>query len=225
MRTERVVLCVLLLLSVAASTTIGRVVTTTGPKKASSSAPIRFIYINGITDYFGVDLVPTALGVPGFTAGNVYNYVAHTFWTYPNTPLSASSIWSNLLDHFRNDTRYGSTLADAQKTMKSYFTNAGVKLLVSAFGATQQPTSLGFNATDCGLQIAKFVIDNSYDGVDIDWEDTKTFSSGDGLGENWLITLTTVLRENLPPGSIITHAPQAPYFGKGLYPMGGYLAV
>jgi chitinase len=100
-----------------------------------------------------------------------------------------------------------------------------VKLLVSAFGATQMPTSLGFNATDCGLQLAAFANANNYDGVDIDWEDTKSFIAGDSSGENWLITLTTVLRQNLKAGSIITHAPQAPYFGVGAYPKGAYLTV
>lgn len=101
MRSERVVLCVVMLLALVSTTTIDRVVTTAGPRKASVSSPIRLIYINGITDYYGADLVPTALGVPGFTAGNVYNYVAHTFWTYPNTPLSASGIWSDLYTHMK----------------------------------------------------------------------------------------------------------------------------
>ena len=215
--------CLLVVLVSSASLT--RIVRPVDKRKASTSAPIRFIYINGITDYYGATLVPTALGVPGFTAGNVYNYVAHTFWTYPNTPLSASGIWSDIATHMKGVFPYGNTTPDIQATLKKNFTNAGVKLLVSAFGATQTPTSSGFNATDCALQLANFVNSNNYDGVDIDWEDTKSFTKGDSSGENWLITLTTVLRQNLKPGAIITHAPQAPYFGVGAYPKGAYLTV
>jgi chitinase len=66
-------------------------------------------------------------------------------------------------------------------------------------------------------------LSNNLDGVDIDWEDTAAFQYG--TGEQWLITFTTVLRNSLP-NAIITHAPQAPYFGGTyLYPNNAYLAV
>jgi chitinase len=97
--------------------------------------------------------------------------------------------------------------------------------MVSAFGSTQAPTSAGIDVVDCANKLAKFVIDNQFDGVDIDWEDTPAFNRNDSSGENWLINITTLLRERLGPGRIITHAPQAPYFSKGLYPKGGYLTV
>jgi chitinase len=225
MSASKALLCACLILVLVHSVTIDRIVRPVNKRKASNSATIRLIYINQITDYYGAAVVPRALGVPGFTDGNVYNYVAHTFWTYPNAPLQASLIWSQLFDHMRGDTRFGFSTSEVQATLKANFSNNGARLLVSAFGATQAPTSSNFNATDCGLQLAKFVNDNMYDGVDIDWEDTKSFSSGDSSGENWLITLTTVLRNNLHAGAIITHAPQAPYFGVGLYPKGAYLTV
>lgn len=67
------------------------------------------------------------------------------------------------------------------------------------------------------------MVDNTLDGVDVDWEDTITFYIG--TGEPWLINFTTTLRQLLP-NSIITHSPQAPYFGgKNLFWNGGYLAV
>ena len=97
--------------------------------------------------------------------------------------------------------------------------------MVSAFGSTQTPTSAGVDPVDCGLKLAKFVKDNLFDGVDIDWEDTPAFQRGDSSGENWLITLTKTLRANLPADAIITHAPQGPYFSKGLYPKDAYLTV
>ena len=67
------------------------------------------------------------------------------------------------------------------------------------------------------------MIKNKLDGVDIDYEDTAAFQSG--IGETWLITLTKTLRNKLP-NAIITHAPQAPYFGGVfLYPQQAYLKV
>ncbi len=96
MKPLKVILIACVLVALVSAASLTRIVRPVDKRKASNSATIRFIYINGITDYYGADLVPTALGVPGFTAGNVYNYVAHTFWTYPNTPLSASGIWSDI---------------------------------------------------------------------------------------------------------------------------------
>ena len=96
--------------------------------------------------------------------------------------------------------------------------------MVSAFGSTQNPTTSGYDPTTCALKLADFVKNNHLDGVDIDWQDTTAFQNG--KGEQWLITFTTVLRANLP-NAIITHAPQAPYFGGTTlqYPKNGYLAV
>jgi len=109
--------------------------------------------------------------------------------------------------------------------MKNLYNQAGIKLMVSAFGATENPTSLGLDATVCANKLADYVSQNQLDGVDIDWEDTAAFNSVSGGGETWLINLTLTLRSRLP-NAIITHAPQAPYFaGRTIYPNNGYLAV
>ena len=167
--------------------------------------------------------MPAALAVPGFTPTPLpFTHVALTFWTYPGNAQDASGIWANIGSNM-GPNAYGTTNAEIQATLKKNFTNAGVKLMVSAFGATQAPTSLGVDAVDCGLKLAKFVTDNLFDGVDIDWEDTPAFKNG--VGEDWLITLTKTLRANLPADAIITHAPQGPYFSKGLYPKDAYLTI
>ena len=95
--------------------------------------------------------------------------------------------------------------------------------MVSAFGATEHPTTAGVDPVVCATKLADFVSTYNLDGVDIDWEDTAAFQAG--TGEAWLITLTKTLRQLLP-NAIITHAPQAPYFaGTSLYPKGAYIAV
>lgn len=222
----KAIICVCLLASIAFSATIDRIQYSHTKGKASSTVPIRFIYINRLTSWWGDVTLPAALGVPGYTApGLPYNYVALTFWMYPGSVADAVSMWAALANNM-NPTPLGNTTKEIQTTLKKNFTNAGVKLLVSAFGSTQTPTSAGYDPVDCGNKLAKFVIDNQFDGVDIDWEDTPSFQKGDKSGENWLITLTKTLRANLPADAIITHAPQGPYFsGKALYPQGGYLTV
>jgi chitinase len=75
----------------------------------------------------------------------------------------------------------------------------------------------------CATNLANFVTVNILDGVDVDWEDSVALQNG--TGEAWLITFMTTLRQLLP-NAIISHAPQAPYFGGvSIYPKNGYLAV
>lgn len=41
--------------------------------------------------------------------------------------------------------------------------------MISAFGATEFPTTLGINPIDCAVKLATYVKGNNLDGVDIDW--------------------------------------------------------
>jgi len=41
--------------------------------------------------------------------------------------------------------------------------------MVSAFGATEMPTSQGLDAITCSNRLADYVSRNQLDGVDIDW--------------------------------------------------------
>lgn len=95
--------------------------------------------------------------------------------------------------------------------MRKLYNDAGMKILVSAFGATEFPTTRGYNPEDVANNLGQFVLKNNLDGVDIDWEDNDAMEAG--KGEDWLITFHKKLR-SLLPNHIITHAPQAPYFKK-----------
>lgn len=199
--------------------------------RGSVAYPIKLTYIDRFTSWWPPAAIAEGLAVPGYTQGGVtlpFNYIALAFWTYGGGAVDAATVWSNPL-YYIGAGVFGDTTQDIQTTLKAKYTAAGVKLLVSAFGATENPTSSGYDATDCANKLAQFVLDNQLDGVDIDWEDTPAFQKGDGSGENWLITLTRVLRSKLPY-HIITHAPQAPYFvtnssETSQYPKGAYLEV
>ena len=64
-------------------------------------------------------------------------------------------------------------------------------------------------------QIVSFVASIGANGVDIDFEDSHAFTGKAGYdGITFLSELTSGLSQALPPGSIITHAPQTPYWDK-----------
>ncbi|TFK95290.1 glycoside hydrolase family 18 protein [Pterulicium gracile] len=115
--------------------------------------------------------------------------------------------------------------ADARAAKKAEYNDAGIKLMISAFGATDHPTTAGADPVSLANTMAQYVKDYNLDGIDVDWEDFDAMAAG--TGENWLIAFTTQLRSQLPSadGYIITHAPVTPWFTPTLYPGGGYLKV
>lgn len=53
---------------------------------------------------------------------------------------------------------------------------AGVKVMASAFGATEFPTSAGYDADSYCTSLAQFVLDHHLDGIDLDWEDNDAMN-------------------------------------------------
>ncbi|VDC02895.1 unnamed protein product, partial [Peniophora sp. CBMAI 1063] len=113
--------------------------------------------------------------------------------------------------------------ADQRASVKAAYAAAGIKIMVSAFGQTDTPTTNGADPVATANSLAAWVKQYGLDGVDVDYEDFTAFNGGTGV--NWLISFTKQLRSQLPAGQyIITHAPVAPWFKAG-YAGGGYLAV
>ena len=94
--------------------------------------------------------------------------------------------------------------------------------MISAFGDSDYPTTNKADPVSTARDLAAFTSNNLFDGVDIDWEDSKALENG--IGEEWLVTLTRTLKYLLP-GKIITHSPQGPYFNERRYKKGGYMKV
>ncbi|EIN12384.1 glycoside hydrolase family 18 protein [Punctularia strigosozonata HHB-11173 SS5] len=118
-------------------------------------------------------------------------------------------------------------LTAAERTsVKAEYAAAGIKLMVSAFGSTDAPTSTGADPVGVANTFAAWVKEFDLDGIDVDYEDFNAIDAGDGKAEAWLTTFTTQLRSQLPSGSfIITHAPVAPWFSPGKFGGGAYLTV
>ncbi|KAK8849537.1 hypothetical protein IAR55_004871 [Kwoniella newhampshirensis] len=102
--------------------------------------------------------------------------------------------------------------------------NAGIALMVSAFGSTDQPTSNGADPVVTARNLAQFVIDYGLDGVDIDYEDMSAMNSARAVA--WIVPFQRELRRLLPSPYIISHAPVAPWFTSAAdYSDGAYTAI
>jgi len=116
--------------------------------------------------------------------------------------------------------------AAQRSSVKAQYAAAGIKLLVSAFGSTDTPTSSGADPVGTANTMAAWVIQYGLDGIDVDYEDFNAINAGNGKAEAWLATFTKQLRTQLPQGTyILTHAPVAPWFSPGLFGGGAYLTV
>lgn len=191
-----------------------------GPAKVSY--PVRFTYVNKISNWWPPEKIATDLGVPGYANYHMYNFVAFAFWTYQHGPLDIALLWDDPMKFFGSPNVFGSTKDQAQKAIKQKYNSEGIKLMVSAFGATEFPTTLKIDPIACAEKLGNYVLSNNLDGVDIDWEDNQAMEAG--TGEQWLITFTQRLRAMLP-NHIITHAPQAPYFCAERYKNGAYVNI
>ena len=49
------------------------------------------------------------------------------------------------------------------------YNEKGIKLMVSAFGDSENPASEGYDPIDCAEKLANYVIENHLDGVDVDF--------------------------------------------------------
>ncbi|KAJ7091499.1 glycoside hydrolase family 18 protein [Mycena belliarum] len=161
---------------------------------------------------YGDQYVPGTTGPPATSAVNGYNVFILSF-------LLTEGAWDKAYEW--------TTYTAAQRaTIKAQYVAAGIRLLVSAFGSTDVPTSSGADPIATAKTMANWVIQYDLDGIDVDYEDFNAFDAGNGKAEAWLISFTTQLRALLPQGTyIITHAPVAPWFSPTQWGGGGYLKV
>ncbi|KAG2075692.1 glycoside hydrolase family 18 protein [Suillus decipiens] len=171
--------------------------------RAAPAAPHFVIYSD--------EWVDGETGPPAVSEVTGYNVFALSFWL-TSGPVDQADEWT-LLDN---------------ATRASYLTSyhdAGISIIVSAFGSTDAPTTDGYDPVTVANNLTAFVLEYNLDGVDIDYEDFDAMNAENGSAEDWLTTFTETLREGLPQGQyILTHAPVAPWFSTQ-YTSGAYLTV
>ncbi|KAM6497137.1 glycoside hydrolase family 18 protein [Amanita muscaria] len=172
--------------------------------KRATPAPPHFVAYSD--KWTGSESPPTPSTINGF---NVFNLAF----------LLLEGAWDNA--------QAWTTLTDAQRSsIKSQYAAAGIKLMVSAFGSSDAPTSTGADPIATANTFANWVKTYQLDGIDVDYEDFNAFNAGNGGAENWLISFTTQLRSLLPAGQyIITHARKRTLFEPNRWGGGGYLKV
>lgn len=174
---------------------------------------------------------PPPSGGGGVGGGHFVVYADEWFDQWPDA--SAFQGWNYLYIAFMlSDKPADNAIAwqqldESQRaSIKQSYHDAGIKIVLSLFGATEQPVSQGFNPDDVAKRAADFVKQYDLDGIDVDFEDLNAFNTGAGA-EDFIIQLTKTLRQELPtPQYTLTHAPLAPWFqGDGRWQGGGYLRV
>ncbi|KAH3760346.1 glycoside hydrolase [Pelomyxa schiedti] len=181
-------------------------------------------YIDSLTSWWPPTAIAASMGVPTYAPASAYNVINLAFWTSNAGPVDAAMVWAHPINYVSTDNPWGQTDEEVRAAWLELYHSANISLIVSAFGATDFPTSEGTNAVTVATNLAQFIIDTNADGVDLDYEDNDAMNQG--KGEDWVIQCTQTLRSLLPATKIITHAPQAPYFmGTPTYPKGGYITV
>ncbi|KAI0675175.1 glycoside hydrolase [Trametes maxima] len=186
----------------------------TSPATGNSTSPGNVTYEYGSTPAFvvytdrstGGDILPPVTELEGYT-------VVVLSFLMVSGPADQAKAWE--------------LLTDAQKAaIKNEYNAAGVSLIVSAFGATDAPTSGRADPVATANWMAQWVLDNQLDGIDVDYEDLNAMNARDGGAEAWLVSFTQALRQKLPKGQyLLTHAPVAPWFSPVFNTTGAYLAV
>ena len=64
---------------------------------------------------------------------------------------------------------------NTRTSLKQKYSEAGIKIIVSAFGSTETPTTSKENPTTVASQMASWVKQYGVDGIDVDWEVSRLF--------------------------------------------------
>ena len=136
------------------------------------------------------------------------NHLILAFWESTG-PLDVAKAWVD-----------GTFPKDAIDT----FHQSGIKVMVSAGGATVEPiTNDPAGGRKYGEALGQWAREHGLDGVDFDIEDNSAFKNEPDIAVNWMVDATEGVKKTFP-GAVISHAPQAPYFSP-VYGGGPYLRI
>jgi len=150
---------------------------TTNTTNITVNYPIRLAYINQFSTWSTAAEIAKSMGIPGYS-NHTYNYFCIAFWTCSQGPLDIAKFWNDPKTYM--GTLFGNTNDEIRTTMLKKYHDAGIKVMISAFGATEKPTTAGANANECANRLADYVVANKLDGVDLDYEDTQAFKAQTG---------------------------------------------
>ena len=97
--------------------------------------PVRAAYIDSINLWWPTIDIVAGMGAPGFAPSTMYNYIIFAFWLSTG-PSDMVDVWSNPVKYIGSSTQFGVTNQQIQVNLKNLYNNAGIKVMVSAFGAS-----------------------------------------------------------------------------------------
>jgi hypothetical protein len=116
------------------------------------------------------------MGIPPYS-NTSYNYVSLQSWTCSSGFGSVAAIYSKPLSTFGSNF-LGTTDSQIRMELKKRYQEGGIKVLVGAFGDVEYPVRFGQNALSCAQKLADDVMKTDLDGVEINYQDTYTFTQG-----------------------------------------------
>jgi chitinase len=121
---------------------------------------------------------------------------------------SVLSHYSHVMYAFVESTSSSCTLTTPTKSYISAAHSAGAKVLASVGGASMDKYWKNCNVDNLVNQLVSMVNEYGFDGIDIDYE-------VDPPNESFVVSLNNKLRDKLPSGKLLTHAPENNMMVKG----------
>jgi len=134
-----------------------------------------------------------------------FNVLILGFWTLEHGPVDFAVTWSTQMTEAM------------RKESLDYAHDHDAVILVCAGGPSDAPY-LNSTGNDYGFKVADFAKTYGLDGIDFNMQFIGSgFTYGDLSGTqmiNWLTGASMTAKQYLGEDSVISHSPQAPYFGK-----------
>jgi hypothetical protein len=73
--------------------------------------------VNKISGWWPEKSVLKALGVPGYTEKNVYNYLSYTYWSYSKDTADVATVWKDPVRFLGKGTEFGESNEDIRKNI------------------------------------------------------------------------------------------------------------
>jgi formate-dependent nitrite reductase membrane component NrfD len=115
----------------------------------------------------GKQVLLALLQQPALTATTSCKHLTKSPLIFSFTHIDTLSALSFLLSTgpFDKALEWQQLTADQRAAVKAEYSAAGISLVVSAFGATEQPTTQGFDPVGMADTMAAFVKDTGLDGI------------------------------------------------------------
>lgn len=120
-------------------------------------------YVNRVKQWWPPSAIAEQIDIPTFT-NSPYNVVIYAFWRSESGSIDIPLIFEHPMKYLTSNTRLGRSDQEIRKNILDLYHQAGKKLLLSAFGDSDDAATKGKNATEVCRAFALYVKNMGYDG-------------------------------------------------------------